>query len=88
VTTPGQAPQLTFDVGGEKPSKAVLRFSGGLFLDRELAKGEELHVQVVDTDGQVVGNAYGRIVAVAFKDKVDEHGSVTETERVHFAKVS
>lgn len=80
--------QLTFDVGGNKPDKAVLRFSGGLMLDRELAKGEELHVQVVDMDGQVVGNAYGRIVSIAFKDKLDEHGAVTETERTHSAKVS
>lgn len=88
VVSTQQPSQLTFNVGGEKPDTAVLRFSGGLMLDRELAKGEELHVQVVDTDGVVVGNAYGRVVTVAFKDKVDEHGSVTSTERVHSAKVS
>jgi len=80
--------QLTFDVGGNKPDKAVLRFSGGLMLDRELTKGEELHVQVVDMDGTVVGNAYGKIIAVTFKDKLDEDGFVTSTERVHSAKVS
>lgn len=82
------AQQLTFDVGGEKPTESVIRISGGVFTSRELSKGEEIHLQVVDADGQVVAEGYGRVVGVAFKDRFDEHGHVTETERSHSVKVS
>ena len=82
------AKQLTFDVGGEKPTESLLRLAGGLFTSRELAKGEEIHVSVADADGQVVAEGYGKVVAVSFKDRFDEHGHVTETERAHSAKVT
>ncbi len=82
------AQQLTLDVGGEKPTESLLRFSGGLFTARELSKGEEVHLQVVDADGTVVADGYGRVLGVAFKDKVDEHNNVTATERVQSVKVS
>ena len=82
------AKQLTFDVGGEKPTESVLRMSGGVFTQRELKKGEELHLQVVDADGVVVADGYGRVVSVLFKDTIDEHGTVTATERIQGAKIT
>lgn len=82
------AKQLTFDVGGETPTESLLRVSGGIFTSRELQKGEEVHLQVVDADGTVVAEGYGKVVAVGFKDRFDEHGHVTETERSHSVKVS
>jgi hypothetical protein len=76
-----QVQQLSFDVGGLPPEKAIVRFSGGVFLAREL--------QVVDADGQTVADGYGRVVAVAFKDTLDKDtGDVASTERVHSVKVS
>lgn len=80
--------QLTFDVGGDKPTESILRVAGGMYTTRELSKGEEVHIQVVDADGQVVADGYGRITTVAFKDKIDEHGSVTATERLQGAKIT
>jgi hypothetical protein len=84
-----QAVQLSFEVGGEPPTSTLLRMSGGVFTHRELRKGEEIHVQVVDADGVVVADGYGRVVAVQFKDTLDkESGDVTGTERIHSVKVS
>lgn len=84
-----QVQQLTFEVGGEPPTSTLLRMSGGVFTHRELRKGEEVHLQVVDADGQIVADGYGRVIGVAFKDKLDkETGDVVETERVHSVKVS
>lgn len=79
--------QLTFNVGGEKPTDTVLRMSGGVFTHRELSKGEEIHLQVVDADGQVVADGYGRVIGVAFKDKIED-GVVVQTERIHSVKVT
>ena len=80
--------QLTFDVGGEKPTVSLAGFSGRLFTHRQLSKGEELHLQVVDADGQTVADGYGRVVGVAFKDKLGKEGELVETERFHSVKVS
>lgn len=41
------AQQLTFDVGGEKPTESLMRISGGVFTARELIKGEEIHLQAL-----------------------------------------
>jgi hypothetical protein len=80
--------QLTFDVGGQPPDSTLMRVSGGVFTHRQLTKGEEVHLQVVDADGVVVADGYGRVVGVAFKDKLDKDGNVESTERVHSVKVS
>ncbi len=81
--------QLTFDVGGESPTSAVLRMAGAIHLHRELSKGEECHVQIVTVaEGEVVGDAYGPVVAISFKDRRDEHGEISETERGHTLKVA
>lgn len=79
--------QLTFDVGGNQPDKALVRFSGDAFVHRHLTKGEEVHLQVVDADGQVVADGYGRVVGVSFRDKLED-GNVVETTRVHSVKFS
>lgn len=88
MTTEPPQVQLTFEVGGDPPTAALLGFSGKVFVHRELVKGEEVHLQVVDADGTVVADGYGRVVGVAFRDRLDEHGQVTATERVHSVKVS
>jgi hypothetical protein len=80
--------QLTFNVGGETPDKSLLRLSGAVFTHRELTKGEEIHLQVVDADGAIVADGYGRVLSVQFKDQYDKDGNVEATERVHGAKVS
>lgn len=83
-----EARQLTFDVGGDVPDTAILRLSGGLVLDQELEKGAEVHVVVSGMDGEVIGNAYGRVVSVMFKDRIGEAGEVVAVERIHGLKVS
>lgn len=80
--------QLTFNVGGSAPTKSRAGVSGRLFTHRELSKGEEVHLQVVDADGEVVADGYGRVLAVAFKDKFDADGELVETERFHSIKVT
>lgn len=81
--------QLSFEVGGGLPSKMVLTVSGRPFAHRELLKGEEIHLQIVGADGKTVADGYGRVIGVAFKDKVDKDtGEVVETERIHSIKVS
>lgn len=81
------APQLTFDVGGELPEVGLVRFSGSVFVDRDLPKGEEVHLQVVGRDGEILANGYGKVVAVSFKDTVDKYEN-THTERIHSVQVS
>lgn len=80
--------QITFTVGGNAPDKSLLTIGGRFHADRELRKGEEIHVQVVDTDGEVVANAYGKVVKIAFDDKYDADGELVQTERVHGLKVT
>jgi hypothetical protein len=85
------SPQLSFNVGGELPTETIIRVTGGMFTTRELRKGEEIHVQVVDTDGETVANGYGQVETVGFRDvyqKVDGERVLDHTERVHGAKVT
>lgn len=79
--------QLSFEVGGKQPDQAVIRISGSVHLDKELKKGDEIHLTIGDMDGEVVANGYGRITQVAFKDQMEE-GQVVATERIHTAKVA
>ncbi len=80
--------QLTFDVGGNPPDVSVIRISGGAMLLKELAKGDEVHMVVSGMDGEIVANGYGHVVAVTFKDKLDEHGIVAATERIQTVKIT
>lgn len=75
--------QFTFDVGGAEPDEGILKVGGALHVHRELNKGEEVHVQIVDADGVAVADGYGRVVGIAFRDTIDEHGNVTSTTRIH-----
>ncbi len=83
-----QLKQLTFGVGGEEPTISIVRVSGGATLQQDLDKGDEVHVIVSTMDGEIVADGYGRVVAVAFKDHYDEHGTITQTERVQTVKIS
>jgi hypothetical protein len=71
--------QLSFDVGGQKPSNIKLSFSGTLSIDRQLLKGQELVLHILDQDGEIIADAHGTVVAVAFVDKRDKDGFVTTT---------
>lgn len=78
----------TFEVGGERPTSQVATISGRPFMHRELQKGEDIHLQLISVeDGEVVADAYGKVVGVAFKDRQEKDGSV-KVERVHSVKVS
>lgn len=83
-----QAKQLTFDVGGNEPDINIVRVSGGAIVQQDLEKGQEVHVVVSTMDGELVADGFGRVVSVAFKDKVDELGSVVQTERIQTVKIS
>lgn len=78
--------QLTFDVGGESPTRATLKVGGSMGLDRELRKGEQLGIRIVDADGQLIAQADGHVSAVTFKDKRTD-GYVESTERAHTVTV-
>lgn len=71
--------QLSFDVGGQRPSGIKLSFTGSLEIDHELLKGEEYMVNIVDSDGEIIAGAHATVVAVAFVDKRDKEGYVTTT---------
>ena len=73
--------QLSFDVGGQRPTGAALSMSGKLALDRELRKGEQVVVNVVDENGEIVVSGHGAVVAVSFVDRETEaEGLVTTRE--------
>lgn len=81
---PEQAPLEGFrkalsDVaGGNPPEVSAIRMTGGkLSLSGEFDKGQtvELLVRV-------------RVAEVHFVDKIDKHGNVVGTDRVHIAKMS
>ncbi len=79
----------SFDVGGEPPDSTIVRVSGVMFADRELHKGEEVHMQIIDTNGVVITNGYGNVATVTFTDRRDkETGEITATQRVHVIKVT
>jgi hypothetical protein len=88
MATATQPKQLTFNVGGEEPTISIVRVSGGATLQQDLDKGDEVHVIVSTMDGEIVANGYGHVVAVTFKDTRDEHGTVTQTERIQTVKIS
>lgn len=79
--------RFSFDVGGATPDTATLKIGGTLLLERELRKGEEVGVRVVDADGHVLAQADGYVTAVAFKDRRNGDGEIVETERAHTARV-
>jgi hypothetical protein len=79
--------QLSFDVGGVAPNVASVRVSGSLALGRELRKGEMIGLQITDADGMLLAQAYGRVVDVGFKDKLDAHGEIVSCARRHVVKM-
>lgn len=79
---PSEERQLsfTFNVGGHTPDLAKVGFSGKAELERELRKGEELVLNVIDANGELVVSAHGVVTAIAFVDKETEDGTVTTRE--------
>jgi hypothetical protein len=70
------------------PNLASLKVSGGFGLARELRKGETVGIRIIDADGQVLAEADGPVVAIAFKDKRNKYGEVASVERAHTVKVN
>lgn len=100
-TTATKPRQLALDFNGPEVNESVLNLSGGCFLvdpatggPLELRRGTELHVQVIDVDtGEVVGNAYGRVLKKGTVDKElretdDEGRHLIHSRLVHGAKVT
>lgn len=66
------------------PENRLIRFSGTAFLGGALERNQEVHVQVVNEDGECVANSFGRVEAVLERDRKD--GKAKET--IHMVKVS
>lgn len=79
--------QLTFEVGGAKPTVASLKISGGLGIARELRKGEVIGIRIIDADGQMLAEGDGPVTSISFRDKRNKYGDVESTERAHTVKV-
>lgn len=71
--------QLSFDVGGTRPSQIKLALSGKVPVDRQLLKGQRVAVHIIDDDGEILADAHGTVTAIAFVDKADSDGLVTTT---------
>lgn len=86
-TTTRRPPTTT--VGGRAPDNSLIRFVRSIaFLDRDLQKGEEIHVQILDTAGNVVGNGYATVDSIEFRDNRDKDGHVVSTDRVALVKLT
>lgn len=66
-------------------SEKLIRFSGVAFTDRDLENGDELHVQVVNSAGETVADAFGAVSAVTFRPRKDSPETI---ERIHSVKVA
>lgn len=75
--------QLSFDVGGATPDLASVKVTGDMPVDRDLRKGDQLHITVTTLDGEVVASRDGFVSAISFVDKLDKFGDVESTERAH-----
>lgn len=72
--------QLSFEVGGQRPSKMKLAVTGKLAIDGQLLKGQRVALHVLDLEtGELIADAPGTVVAVAFVDKTDGEGYVSTT---------
>lgn len=71
--------QLTFEVGGSTPDTSILKIKSA---EIELAPGQSwLKGKTVNVELEV------RIDEIAFVDRYDSHGNVTETKRIHVARM-
>lgn len=80
--------QLSFEVGGDHamPSLASFRVSGALDAGRELEKGEDVRIVLMDADGQVVAQGDGYVRGVGFREHRPKDGP-SWTERTHAIKL-
>ncbi len=86
MTTVLQQLALDFNVGGNRPDTAKLGITGKLALDKQLHKGENFVIQILDEDNEIIAAGSGTCVAVAFTDKTDKEGDITTT-REHKIKL-
>lgn len=80
--------QISLTSNGSMPTKRRIQFSGAIHTHREVARGEEVHVTVVDADGTVVADGYGKVVAESFADFYDADGELEDTIKTAKAKIS
>lgn len=72
--------QLSFDVGGQKPSRMKIGVTGSISIDEQLLKGQRVAVHLLNLEsGELIAESPGTVVAVAFIDKTDKEGFVTTT---------
>lgn len=100
ISTPGEEPvdikfpskqqQLSFTIGGEAAGQRVfgtVAVAGSLQVDRNLDLGDEVRVQVVNSEGEVIASQGAMVGAPNFKTSRDQHGEIIAIERAHKAKV-
>lgn len=78
MTTMLEQLTLDFTVGGHRPDQAKLSITGKLPIDQQLLKGHEVDIQI-SRNGEVIAEATGTVVAIAFSDKTDKELNVTTT---------
>ncbi len=66
------------------PENRLVRFSGTAFLEGPLERDQEVHVQVINADGELIANAYGRVDNVTERTRRDGKA----VEYIHMIKVS
>jgi hypothetical protein len=81
---------LSYDVGGDEQLAPLLSasfgVSGKIICFKELSKGTQVHVSIVDADGQVVAAGEGHVRSVGFQEHRPANGPA-HTERLHKIKL-
>lgn len=83
-----QRAQLSFDIGEprKKPDHASIKIAGELGVGHNLYRGETVHIQITDRNGELVAEGDAEVEWPAFKDKVIDE--ITYTKRIHTATVA
>lgn len=92
--------KLALDFDGPDVDRSIVKLTGSAFIHKEdgspleLTRLREIHVQVIDTEtGEVIGNAYGKVVRKAVSDKelkdTDDDGALLiESTLEHTVKLT
>ena len=85
IKFPSKQQQLSFTIGGEAAGQRVfgtVAVAGSLQVDRNLDLGDEVRVQVVNSEGEVIASQGAVVGAPNFKTSRDQHGEIIAIERL------